>query len=249
MSQRQRTASGDSASSRGSRKGSIRSSGSSIHDAASSMLSSGTSIVFTMAPSNLLGQSQSQSQLPFRPFLLPATPSTTPSSADTSPMDTLATRPLPIIAPTRQQELLETVASTCRPPTPTIDPSAQSLGVTDSRTLGRTKPHLMVIIDSDDESSDSSSPSRKTPTPQPKGKARATTAEPALVATPEEINPSDLFLKGPEVQPNPTNASTSRRFTPPFLAQVPNTPAYELFLEATRDDEIFDLILKEAEEN
>src|ERR1700689_3076310 len=172
------------------------------------MLSSGKSTVFTMNPSNLLGPSQLQSLHHFRPFLLPATPSTTPSSADTSPMDTLATRPLPIIAPTRQQELLETVASTCRPPTPIIDLSAQLLGVTDSRTLRRTKPRLTVVIDSDDESSDSSSPSRKTPTPQPKGKARATTAEPALVATPESIDISDLFLKGPEIQPNPTNAST-----------------------------------------
>src|ERR1700689_4717774 len=139
MSQRQRTASGDSASSRGSRKGSTRSSESSIHDVASSMLSSGTSTIFTMAPSNLLGQSQLQSQPPFRPFLLPAPPSTTPSSADTSPMDTLATRPLPTIAPTRQQELLETVASTCRPAMPIIDLSAQLLGDTDSRTLRRTK--------------------------------------------------------------------------------------------------------------
>src|ERR1700689_272835 len=188
MSQRQRSASGDSASSRGSRKGSIRSSESSIHDAASSMLSSGTSTVFTMAPSNLLGPSQLQSLHHFRPFLLPTTPSTTPSSADTSPMDTQATRPLPIIAPTQQQELLETVASTCRPPTPIIDLSAQSLGTMDLRTLLLTKPHLMVVIASDDESSDSSSRRRRTPTPQPKGKARATTAESALVATPESTS-------------------------------------------------------------
>src|ERR1700686_855862 len=127
MSQRQRTASGDSASSQSSRKGLTKSSGSSIHDEASSMLSSGTSTVFTMDPSNLLGPSQSQSLHHFRPFLLPATPSTTPSSADTSPMDTQVTRPLPTIAPTRQQELLEIVASTCRPPTPIIDPLAQLL--------------------------------------------------------------------------------------------------------------------------
>src|ERR1700689_341873 len=156
MSQRQRTASGDSASSRGSRKGSIKSSESSIHDVGSSMLSSGTSIVFTMAPSNLLGQSQSQSQPPFRPFLLPATPSTIPSSTDTSPMDMLVTRPLPTTAPTRQQELLEIVASACRPPTPIIVDLDQLLDVTDLRISRPTKPRLMVIIDSDDESSDSS---------------------------------------------------------------------------------------------
>ena len=180
----------------------------------------------------------SEHQFHFRPSLRVVIPGTTPPFPTTSPtaIPQNQTRPL---TPRFEFAGLSALDALMYP--------AVTPGTQDSEA---SRPFITLTRE-DTPSPPSDEEELEPQSPDSKGKGRASTPDTPDSPrydpkTPEPEN--DGFLKPPAVIENPTNASTSRRYSPAYETDVPEPPQYLEFVHATESPESFRALVNEVEQ-